>query len=186
MENINWFTRGVAVLSVMLLVMGVMLLVLPTAFAGTDTANHSVTIANPAVLDITADTAAFTLTMSDYVSGSTSDTTVVTYTLRSNNNTIADGGVVLTASLGSAFTGYDMKADVGAYSKTAGNVTVVENAAGFVTIGTTETNLAKKQVDAGTGKNIVGDLPITYQATATVDQDFGNQVQTLTLTLSDA
>lgn len=177
--KINSIFKGLAVIAVMLLVaFGFM----HTAYAASKSTTHTVTASVPSLLSISADTSAFTLTFSDYVSGSETDTKTVNYTINGNKLNKATG--VVTGQLSAAFAGMDFTADVGAYSKTSGNVSLVEAASGFITIGNlSAASLADKD---GAGKKSKGVLPITYKAVATSDLDAGDQTSTLTISVIDA
>jgi len=150
----------------------------PQTFAANN-ASHVVTVRVPELLNISADTSNFMLTFSDYVTGSESDTQTVNYTVKANKMTKASG--VISGALGTLFTGVDLKADVGVYTKAGGTASLVESEAGYITIGDSATDLADRQVDAGSGLNTRGSLPITYKAVATADLDAGDQQQTLTI-----
>jgi hypothetical protein len=153
-------------------------------FAASQTTQHTVTATVPSLINITADTANFTLTFSDFVSGSASDTKTVNYTVKANNVTKTTG--VVTGQLGALFTGIDLKASVGTYTKASGNARLLASTAGYVTIlAASATNLADRTIDAAPGKTIRGILPITYRATATADLDAGTQSNTLTISFID-
>ncbi len=158
----------------------------PVAFAAAQSVSHGVSVSIPAVLQITADTTSFTLTMSDYVSGTVSDTKTVLYTVRSNNNGLATESNLVTAKMGIAFTGIDLKADPGVYTKIGGNFSLAELSAAEILIGTLDTALMKKTGMTGTGKSTRGTFPVVYKAVATADLESQTQTQTLTITVVDA
>jgi len=154
------------------------------ALAGTATQTHQATDVVPTFLSITADVTDFTLTFADFASGSLTDTQVVNYTVRFNGATVTDGAV--KAKISEAYTNVDLKADVGAYTKTAGNARLTEQSAGYMTIGTTDVNIAKRVTDTGSGKTSRGSLAVTYQAEATNVLEPVSEAKTLTITLADA
>ncbi len=160
--------------------------ILPAAFAGASAVTHSVTISVPTSLSLTADTAGFTLTMADYVSGSVSDTQQVVYTVKSNNSALAANAAIVKAKLGTLFSGIDFLANPGAYTKQNGNFDMTENAAGNITVLTSDVPLMKKTGITGSGKTTKGTFPVDYSALATADLDSQSQNQTLTVTLVDA
>ncbi len=169
----------------MVLVAG-MVGILPAAFAGADAVSHAVTISVPTSLSITADTAGFTLTMADYLNGSSSDTKTINYTVKSNNNGLAADAAIVKAKLGTLFTGIDFFANPGAYTKDNGNFAMAENAAGDIKVLASDVTLMKKSGISGSGKTTKGSFPVDYKAVATTDLDSQTQNQTLTVTLVDA
>ena len=158
----------------------------PAARADFETVGHQVTVTVPEVLGISADTSAFTLTFADNVLGSETDTKTVVYTLESNDMGQADNDTAMNANLDFAYTDVDFKAQVGTYSRISGNTDLAATNAGYVTVGTSNTAIAKKaNTDAGTdGKLLNGTLPVTYKAVATDDLPTGSQVHFLFITLT--
>src|SRR3989338_2799216 len=136
--------------------------ILPAAFAGSSAVTHSVTISVPTSLSLTADTAGFTLTMADYLSGSVSDTQTVNYTVKSNNNALAANAAIVKAKLGTLFSGVDFLANPGAFTKTNGNFDMTENAAGDITVLTSDVTLRKNTGIKGRGKTTMGPFPVQY------------------------
>jgi hypothetical protein len=158
----------------------------PVAYAGSASTAHTVTVTVPNTLSISADVSNFTLTMADFASGSDSDTQQVIYTIKSNNNTLAADAVMLKGKLGTLFTDIDLFANPGAYTKTAGNFSLTESAAGDIKILASDVNLAKKTGITGAGKNSRGTIPVDYKATSTAELVAGSSNQTLTITVVDA
>jgi hypothetical protein len=154
-------------------------------WAGQQSASHAVTIQVPQTLSIKADVSAFTLTMRNFIAGSDSNTVTVNYTLRSTNNTAADGATLMKAKLNTAFGSIDFFADPGRYDKNGGNASLTEQQSGIIKILTTDTNLAKKTNVTGNGKIIRGVLPVSYKAIATADLDSQSQRRVLTVTFTD-
>jgi hypothetical protein len=157
---------------------------LGSTYAASQTTQHTVTTSVPSIISITADTANFTLTFSDFVTASETNTQLVNYTVKANNMTKTTG--VVTGQLSGLFTGMDLRADIGTYVKAGGDARLVESGAGFLTIGTVAAvNLADRAVDTAPGKKIRGVLPVTYKAVATADLDAGTQNKTLTISFID-
>ena len=176
MKNQIKIALGIAVLMVVA--------VLP-ARAASDSVSHQVTIVTPSVVSLTADTANFTLTFSDFVNGSETDTKVVTYTVNANGMSQADDGAAMSAALNELYTDKNLQASVGNYTKTSGNTELAKINSGYVTINTNGVNIAKKTASTGSGKVLNGTLPVTYKAVATNDLEAGSETKTLTITLSD-
>jgi len=157
----------------------------PKAFAGSVSVNHTVSLAVPTTLAFSANETNFTLTFADYIATSETDTKSVTYTVKANNMTKTAG--VVTAKLDALYDNIDFKADVGSYTKTSGNGSLKETAAGFTTItAASAVNLADRQTDSGNGKTVRGTLPITYKATAKEDLSAQTLTGVLTISLIDA
>lgn len=156
----------------------------PHSFAGSQSVNHVVTVSVPTILEFSADTTNFTLTFSDYLQNSETDTKTVIYSVKANNMTKTTG--VMNAKLDGLFTDVDLKADTGAYTKASGNASLIESASGFATIlAASAVNLANRVTDSGNGKTLRGTIPVTYKAVATNDLQSGNLSQTLTVSLLD-
>jgi hypothetical protein len=179
--KINSIVKGLAVIAVMLLVAcGFM----HTAYAASKTAQHTVTASVPSTLSIAADTSNFTLTFSDFVSGAETNVQPVVYTVRGNNVTKTTG--VVAGQLSDLFTGMDLQAKVGPYTKTSGNASLLASSGNFTSIlATSAVGLADRVLDSGSGKSINGKLPIDYKAVATQDLDAGDQTKTLTVSFID-
>lgn len=151
------------------------------------TTNHTVTVTVPQVLSISSDAGSFTLPFQGYAkAGDESWAQTVNYTVESNNMSQADGSPAINANLDFAYDRIDLKADMGSYTKTSGNTSLVEAQSGFVTIGTSNVALANKSnTDAGTdGKLLNGTFPVTYKAVATSDVPAGDQTHILSITLT--
>lgn len=151
------------------------------------TTNHAVTVQIPEVLSISADASSFTLPFQDYITtGEESWAQTVIYTVQSNNMRQADASPAINANLDFAYDRLELKAEVGAFSKTSGNTEIAAQAAGFVTVGTNNVTLAKKtgSTIGGDGKLLNGSIPITYKAVATDNVPSGDQTHTLYITLT--
>jgi len=130
-----------------------------------------------------ADQANFTLAFSDFASGSVSGNQVVNYSVKANNVTKTVG--VVQAQLNSLFTGVNFQANAGPYSLTGGNASLLASNSGFVTVGTSATNLYNRNKLSGNGNIVYGSFPVTYQATATSDLSPSSSTSTLTVTFID-
>ena len=151
------------------------------------TTSHVVTVSVPEVLSISSDAANFTLPFQGYAKqGDESWAQTVTYTVESNNMRQSDGSPAINANLDFPYDRVDLKADMGNYAKTSGNTSLVENASGFVTIGSQNVTLANKgNTDQGSdGKMLRGTFPVTYKAVATGDVPSGDQLHILYVTLT--
>lgn len=156
------------------------------ASANFQTVGHQVTVRVPEVLSIAADTTAFTLTFSDWVSGSETDTKTVVYSVNSNDMGQADGDTAINANLDFLYDRVDLKAQVGSYSKQSGNTELAPISASYVKIKDTNTAIAKKAntVSGSDGKLLKGTMPVTYKAAATADMSSGDQIHFLFVTLT--
>lgn len=180
MKNSNKVVK-LLVLSALVGLIGV-----PAARADFETVGHSVTVSVPEVLSISADTTAFTLLFADNASGAETASKTVVYTVESNDMGQADGDAAINANLDTLYEDVDFKAQVGSYTKDAGNTELAAVNAGYVTIGTSNVAIAKKaNTDAGTdGKLLKGTIPVTYKAVATADLPTANQTHLLFITLT--
>ena len=166
----------------LLLALILMMVLASNASADVKNVQHAATVSVPSILEISADTSAFTLTMPDFISGTESNTKTVVYTVRSNDMGVADGGTVIDSTIDFAYDRIAIKAQVGTYTASAGgNTGLTASGAGYLTIGTTNTALAKKaNTTAGSdGKILKGTLPVTYKAVATADMPAGDQTHLL-------
>ncbi|OGW72150.1 MAG: hypothetical protein A2Y02_03485 [Omnitrophica bacterium GWA2_52_12] len=156
------------------------------ASANFQTVGHQVTVRVPEILSITADTTAFTLTFSDFANGSESDTKTVVYSVMSNDMRQADGDAAMTGNVDFLFDRVDLRAQVGSYTKVAGNTNLAAASANYVSIADTNTTLANKaNTDVGTdGTTMKGTIPITYKAVAQGDVPSGDQTHFLFITLT--
>ena len=164
------------------LVLILTVVVASNASADVKNVQHAATISVPAILELSADTSSFTLTMPDFISGTESNTKTVVYTVRSNDMQVADGGTVMDAAIDFDYDRLALKGQVGSYTATAGgNTGLTAAAAGYMTISTTNVALAKKaNTTAGSdGKILKGTLPVTYKAVATADVPAGDQTHLL-------
>lgn len=146
------------------------------------------TVEAPPVLSITDTTGPFTLTFTDFVNGTTSNTQAVTYTIQANNMAAGTVAGAVFAQLATGFTNVDLKGDVGSYTNLgdAEFATLSEAAAGEITIGTTATDLADKDPGTGQGDSCLdGTLDITWKGTLTADHTAGGEGQTMTVTVKD-
>jgi hypothetical protein len=148
------------------------------------TVGHSCTVSVPDSLSITADTTDITLTFTTYDAGSETNQKSVVYTVVANNMRQADGQAAINVNLDSPFSGVDLKAKVGAYTKVAGNTSLAAANADFVTIGTDNVGVANKASSTGDGKILNGTIPITYKGVATADLPTGNETHLLFVTLT--
>jgi hypothetical protein len=162
-----------------MLVLGLAFMGVQQAFAVT-TKSHNVTLDKPAIINIASTDPDFTLTFSDFVSGTESDNAVViTYRVKSNGMGAAG---TLKGNLDALFTDVDLIANVGTYSDlTNPTDKVFTPVAGDITIDVDGETLANS---SGAGK-LHGDMPVTYKAVATADLDATNQTKQLTVTIAD-
>ncbi len=152
------------------------------AFAEVQNVNHAATVSVPSIMSIAADTGSFTLTMPGFASGSESDTKTIVYTVQSNDIQQGDDATVIDAAIDFAYDRIDLKAQVGSYTKTAGNTELQAASAGYVTIGAgSNTVLAKKANTTADsdGRVLQGTFPVTYKAVATADLSAGDQTHIL-------
>ncbi|MFA6600732.1 MAG: hypothetical protein WC352_00290 [Candidatus Omnitrophota bacterium] len=172
--------------ALIVIICGVLALSGPSMLFAADfkTVGHSVTVSVLDTLTFTADTTDITLSFPTYVAGTESSTKTVIYTAESNNMRQADGQPAINVNLDALYTGLDLKAQVGTYTKTSGNASLIASSAGYVTIGTTNTGVAKKTASTGDGKQLKGTIPITYKAVATADLSTANQTHLLFVTLT--
>lgn len=171
---------------VLAVIMVTMIFGLPTAlvFAAQSAATQQVTVTVPKINILSTDMKDFTLSFSDYITGSTSNQQVVSYTVKSNSLS-RDKGIV-QAHIDTVQPGINVLADVGAYAKQGGNATLVESASGFFPITNTDRSLCDRQIDSGLGQTTRGTFPVTYQAVAAEDLPSGEFPISLTITLIDA
>jgi hypothetical protein len=176
----------IKILRGVLAVMMVAIMGLPTSsvFAAQSSASQQVTVTIPKINILSTDMKDFTLSFSDYISGSASSQQVVSYTVKSNSLN-RDKGIV-QAHIDTVQPGISVLADVGAYAKQGGNATLVESASGFFPLKNTDTSLCDRQIDSGLGQTTRGTFPVTYQAVALEDLASGEFPISLTITLIDA
>ncbi len=156
------------------------------AFANFQTVGHTCTVTVPEVLSITADTSTIALNFSDWSTGAVSDTKTVVYTVNSNDMGQADGDTAINANLDYLYDRIDFKAKVGSYTKVGGNTELAAISSNYVTIGSSNTAIAKKAntTSSTDGKLLKGMLPITYQAVATANVPAGPQTHLMFITLT--
>ena len=148
----------------------------------------TVTMDVNAVLSISDTVGNFTLTFSDYVSGTDSSTQVVNYLVKANNVALAATTGIVSAKISALIQGIDLKGDVGTITNdgTDGNILLTESASGFTTMTTSATNMADKGVTSGDQGGVLrGTVPITWKGTTTVDRKSGTDNVTLTVTVKD-
>lgn len=151
------------------------------------TTSHTVTVSVPEVLSISSDAPSFTLPFQAYAkAGDESWAQAVNYTVEANNMRQADSSPAINANLDFLYDRIDLKADMGDFVQTSGNTALVEAAAGFMTIGTSNVALANKgNTTLGSdGKLLRGSFPVTYKAVATDDVPSGDQTHILYVTLT--
>jgi len=127
-------------------------------------ANVQLEILSETSIDFTADQSSFTLNFSDFTSGAMTNAVEVTY---------------------STFPNIDFKARVGSYSKEGGNTELGAVSSDFITVGESETVLARKANSTGDGKLLRGQLETSYKAVARAPLTSGRHSQQLTITLTD-
>ena len=158
---------------------------MPSAFANSESYANRVTIEVPSYLFINGDQKDLRLTFSDYKAGAESNTQDVIYTVSGNNMTQPEGAPAVSARLDDSFSDIDLKARVGSYIKESGNIELGPVSSDFVSIGNSETAIAKKSNSTGDGKLLRGQVAISYKAVATATLKAGEYSRQLTLTLTD-
>ena len=173
-----------------ILLLGLPLLLGMSARAWALTADDAdtVTMDVSAVLSITDTVGDFTLTFTDYVAGTDSNTQVVSYTVKANNVALAATTGIVSAKVSALITGIDLKGDVGTITNdgTSGNILLTESASGFTTMTTSAQDMADKGVTSGPQGSILnGTVPISWKGTTTADVGSGTNNTTLTVTVKD-
>lgn len=155
------------------------------AFAGAESVGQSVTIHVPPTLSLSASTSQIALAFPVNAPGAETNSSTVTYSVKSNGMSQADGAPAVLAQLDTLFPGMELKAAVGGYVKKGGNTELAPVGAGFVGIQDSQTALMTKQNSSGDGQVLHGDFPVTYKAVAQQTLDAGDYARQLTLTLTD-
>lgn len=175
--------------SVALLLVGLMLGYAGPAFAATADDVDTVTSVVNGHLSIADTTGDFSLTFSDFVSGTETPIQTVTYQVKGNDLPATALVGVISAKIDALEYGIDLRADPGTYANvgSTGNIALANTAAGFSTIGTTAVNLADKAATTGEQAKILnGNQPMDWKAVATKDLTAGSYPMILTVTLKDA
>jgi len=172
-----------------LLALALLIGVSSPGWAATDDDAATVTMTVNEILSIVDDgTDNFTLTYTDFVNTTQSNTQAVTYTVQGNNITTTATTGIIAAKLSAVVSGMNIQADVGAYTNTgtSGNILLTEDISGFQTLTTSDLNLAGKGTTSGDqGKVLNGTQVVSYRGTLTRDVQSGTTSPTLTFTLKD-
>lgn len=155
------------------------------AWAGGESVGQSVTIHVPPTLSLAASQNYIDLAFPQNAPGIETNSSTVTYSVRSNGMSQADGSPAVLAQLDALFPGLDFKASVGAFSKKSGNTELASTGSGFVNIQEAQTALLTKQNSSGSGQLLHGDFPVTYKAVAKQALSAGDHRRQLILTLTD-
>jgi len=156
------------------------------AWAGSETAGHSVTIHVPPTLSLAASQNHLDLIFPQNAPGGIeTNSLTVTYSVKSNGMSQADGAPAVLAQLSSVFPGMELKASVGSFVKRGGNTELASAGSGFVNIQSAQTALLTKQNSSGDGQLLHGDFPVTYKAVAKEALTAGDHSRQLILTLTD-
>ena len=145
-------------------------------------------VSAPAVLSISDTVGSFTLTFTNFVSGTVSSSQAITYTVQGNKMLAGTVNGAVTASLGTAFSGMSLECDVGTYTNLgdADHALLAESSSGFFAVGATSTALANKTPGSGSGDTCLdGTLGVTWRTVLQADLKSGSQNRTLTVTLKD-
>ncbi|MFA6600731.1 MAG: hypothetical protein WC352_00285 [Candidatus Omnitrophota bacterium] len=157
----------------------------PSVWASAKTFGHKVTIEVPPSLDLAGSQQDFTLAFPNTSSGSETNAVTIQYTMNSNGMMQASGAPAVMAQLDGVFPGVDVRAQVGAFSKMAGDTELIPASSSYITVRDSAVPLAMKGSSTGTGRVLSGTLPVTYKAVATSDLASGVYARQLTLTLTD-
>jgi len=161
-----------------------LLLAMP-AWAGGETLGHGVTIHVPPTLSFAASQSSIDLAFPQNAAGVETNSLTVTYSVKSNGMSQADGAPAILAQLDSLFPGMELKASVGGFVKRSGNTELAPVGSGFVNIQDAQTALMTKQNSSGNGHLLHGDFPVTYKAIANESLSAGDHSRQLILTLTD-
>lgn len=154
-------------------------------FAASETFTNQVTVEVPSYLFIEGDRKDLNLTFMGYQAGSETNTQMIVYTVMANSLGQTDGAPVVTAKLGGIFPNMDFRARVGAYTKEGGNAELGALSSDFITVGESETVLARKTNSTGDGKVLRGQIEVSYKAVAASSLKAGSYSQPLSVTLTD-
>lgn len=155
------------------------------AWAGGESLGQGVTIHVPPTLSLTASQNYIDLAFPQNAPGAETNSLTVTYSVKSNGMSQADGASAVLAQLDSLFPGMELKASVGGFVKRSGNTELAPAGAGFVNIQDAQTALLTKQNSSGDGQLLHGDFPVTYKAVAKQVLTAGDHARQLILTLTD-
>ncbi|MBI4972081.1 MAG: hypothetical protein HZC17_09690 [Candidatus Omnitrophica bacterium] len=163
-------------------------------WAATETDLQTVTVNVPSQLSITGDGGgAFTLTSANYLSGSESGVSTVTYTILGNNIAKTALTSFVAAKISALVDGVNIQALPGIFNNagSAGNIVNADLTppGSYTTLGTTDTSMENKaDLSASPDAKMVinGTLPISYKSVLTRDHEAINTVVTLTVTVKDA
>ena len=156
-----------------------------SALASSQTYSQRVTIQVPSYLFIDSDQRELNLSFLGQQSGAETNTQTVVYTIRGNGMMQSEGAPAVIASLDDDFPNMDLKVKVGSYTKEGGNTELSAVASDFISVGPSETPLAKKGISAGDGKLLRGQIAMTYKAVATSTLSSGEYSRQLIVTLTD-
>ncbi len=154
-------------------------------FAAAQSQSQSVTIHVPSSLSLAASQGQIQLAFPENRQGAETNTTTITYSVKSNGMSQPDGAPAVLAQLDALFPGMDLRASVGPYVSRGGNTELASLNSGFVNIRNAQTALLAKQHSAGDGHLLYGDFPVTYKAVALESLMAGDYARQLTLTLTD-
>ncbi len=168
-----------------LLLLGLSSILASTAWASSQTQSQSVTIHVPSALSLAASQDQIQLAFPENQPGAETNTMTVTYSVKSNSMSQADGASAVLAQLDAVFPGMDLKASVGTYAKRSGNTELAPVNSGFVSIQNSQTALLAKQHSSGDGHLLYGNFPVTYKAVARQSLMAGDYARQLILTLTD-
>jgi hypothetical protein len=153
------------------------------AFAASGGTVHAVTLSVPIVNQFQADTQNFTLTFSDFIPGSVSDTRVVTYSVKANN--VSKSAGVIQAQISGLPEGVDLQANPGAYIKRGGNASLRPATSDFFALASAIATLYNRITDSGDGKVLLGSFPVAFRANARSYLSAMTVTPALTVTFTD-
>ncbi len=126
----------------------------------------------------TANESSFTLAFPDFKKNAVTNSVSVGYSIQGNEVLRTDD--VVMARLDAPFDNIAFEALFVSYTPINGDATLVPSQADFVTIGTNDVGIARKNG----GKMLDGSFSVTYRAKALEDQPAGEEVRTLTVTFA--
>jgi len=154
-------------------------------WAGAESVGTGVTIHVPPTLSLAASQNYIDLAFPQNAPGVETNSLTVTYSVKSNGMSQADGAPAVLAQLDSLFPGMELKAAVGSFVKQGGNTELAPAGSGFVNIQDAQTALLTKQNSSGDGHQLHGEFPVTYKAVAKQALTAGDHSRQLILTLTD-
>ena len=140
------------------------------------------------VLSVGYDGGPFTLSFSNFLQGSLSDTHTVTYRIQANSANPGDFRAAVSAHLREPFRHAELQADVAGYRNLGppGFATLAESQAGFKTVETAGTPLADKRSGQGAGTHCVdGEFTVVYRARLVSDSAEGTETASVVMTFYD-